>query len=65
MLQMQTTVTDEETGETTVITTTEQVWNANAKYYNTGAYDTQGLRYAQTFGNFGFMLSSQILNKQE
>ena len=51
-----TTVTDEETGETTVITTTEQVWNA-PKYYNTGAYDTQGLRYAQTFGNFGFMLS--------
>ena len=50
------TVTDEETGETTVITTTEQVWNAPT-YYNTGAYDTQGLRYAQTFGNFGLSLS--------
>ena len=22
------------------------------RYYNTGAYDTQGIRYSQTFGNF-------------
>ena len=50
------TVTDPETGETTVITTTEQVWNA-PKYYNTGAYETQGLRYAQEFGAFKVALA--------
>ena len=45
--------TDPETGEVTI--TTEQIWNA-PKYYNTGAYETTGLRYAQTFGAFGLML---------
>ncbi len=50
-----TTVTDEETGETTVITTTEQVWTPPT-YYNTGAYETTGIRYSQTFGNFGITL---------
>ena len=46
-----TTVTDEETGETTVITTTEQVWTPPT-YYNTGAYETTGIRYSQTFRSF-------------
>ena len=30
----------------------------NAKYYNTGAYSTKGIRYAQMFGNFGVMLKA-------
>ena len=44
-----TTVTYDEDGNAITTTTTEYY---NAKYYNTGAYDTQGIRYSQTFGNF-------------
>ena len=43
------TVTYDEDGNATSTTTTEYY---NAKYYNTGAYDTQGVRYSQMFGNF-------------
>jgi len=43
------TVTYDEDGNPITTTTTEYY---NAKYYNTGAYDTQGIRYSQTFGNF-------------
>ena len=43
------TVTYDEEGNPTSTTTTEYY---NAKYYNTGAYDTQGVRYSQMFGNF-------------
>ena len=44
-----TTVTYDEEGNAITTTTTEYY---NAKYYNTGAYDTQGIRYSQWFGNF-------------
>jgi len=47
------TVTYDEDGNATSTTTTEYY---NAKYYNTGAYDTQGVRYSQMFGNFGITL---------
>ena len=43
------TITYDEDGNPITTTTTEYY---NAKYYNTGAYDTQGIRYSQTFGNF-------------
>ena len=43
------TVTYDEDGNPITTTTTEYY---NAKYYNTGAYDTQGVRYSQMFGNF-------------
>ena len=51
------TVTDPETGETTVITTTEQIWTPPS-YYNTGSYETQGLRYTQQFGAFKVGISA-------
>ena len=44
-----TTVTYDEEGNAITTTTTEYY---NAKYYNTGAYDTLGIRYSQWFGNF-------------
>ena len=44
-----TTITYDEEGNAITTTTTEYY---NAKYYNTGAYDTQGIRYSQWFGNF-------------
>ena len=43
------TITYDEDGNPISTTTTEYY---NAKYYNTGAYDTQGVRYSQMFGNF-------------
>ncbi len=42
-------VTYDAEGNASTTTTTEYY---NPKYYNTGAYDTQGIRYSQWFGNF-------------
>ena len=55
-----TTVTYDEEGNAITTTTTEYY---NAKYYNTGAYDTQGIRYSQWFGNF--MLSLKYTDTEQ
>ena len=49
------TIDIDEEGNATSTTTT--VYN-NAKYLNTGAYQTKGFRYSQTFGAFGVMLKA-------
>lgn len=48
--------TYDEDGNLLTEAVTENVWT-NATYDNTGAYETQGLRYAQTFGAFNIGLS--------
>jgi len=48
--------TYDEDGNLLTEAVTENVWT-NATYDNTGAYETQGLRYAQTFGAFKIGLS--------
>ena len=48
------TITYDENGEPVTNTTTEYY---NPKYYNTGSYETTGMRYAQTFGAFNIGIS--------